>query len=135
MLTSLTAWSVHPDHQAAHILNKLGFIGIPDIIDDYKFACTGDFTGSEIIQNVLFCPVYPYIRAILPPCFSTKYLQEPSSFLILLAVPFEFFLCDFLDRRGKTKFPYSYEISRSRSEEHTSELQSLRHLVCRLLLE
>src|SRR5205814_9367207 len=26
-------------------------------------------------------------------------------------------------------------ISRSRSEEHTSELQSLRHLVCRLLLE
>src|SRR5262245_63597879 len=26
-------------------------------------------------------------------------------------------------------------ISRARSEEHTSELQSLRHLVCRLLLE
>src|SRR5436853_3383561 len=26
-------------------------------------------------------------------------------------------------------------LSRSRSEEHTSELQSLRHLVCRLLLE
>src|SRR5258705_1666290 len=28
-----------------------------------------------------------------------------------------------------------YLLSRSRSEEHTSELQSLRHLVCRLLLE
>src|SRR5205814_5771055 len=27
------------------------------------------------------------------------------------------------------------EIAESRSEEHTSELQSLRHLVCRLLLE
>src|SRR5205814_4403963 len=27
------------------------------------------------------------------------------------------------------------ELERSRSEEHTSELQSLRHLVCRLLLE
>src|SRR5438045_8013906 len=27
------------------------------------------------------------------------------------------------------------EIRRTRSEEHTSELQSLRHLVCRLLLE
>src|SRR5262245_63193115 len=26
-------------------------------------------------------------------------------------------------------------VSRARSEEHTSELQSLRHLVCRLLLE
>src|SRR5437899_12921843 len=37
-------------------------------------------------------------------------------------------------------FPTSKAISRSsgffpRSEEHTSELQSLRHLVCRLLLE
>src|SRR5205814_3651806 len=28
-----------------------------------------------------------------------------------------------------------YELVRLRSEEHTSELQSLRHLVCRLLLE
>src|SRR5437899_12173687 len=27
------------------------------------------------------------------------------------------------------------EVRRQRSEEHTSELQSLRHLVCRLLLE
>src|SRR5205814_7970873 len=32
-------------------------------------------------------------------------------------------------------FPYSGSEPRSRSEEHTSELQSLRHLVCRLLLE
>src|SRR5205814_8771804 len=31
--------------------------------------------------------------------------------------------------------PCSCFMSRSRSEEHTSELQSLRHLVCRLLLE
>src|SRR5262245_62890728 len=29
----------------------------------------------------------------------------------------------------------SYRLAASRSEEHTSELQSLRHLVCRLLLE
>src|ERR1035441_9758212 len=29
----------------------------------------------------------------------------------------------------------SYEVHAMRSEEHTSELQSLRHLVCRLLLE
>src|ERR1039458_10647805 len=28
-----------------------------------------------------------------------------------------------------------WQVSRDRSEEHTSELQSLRHLVCRLLLE
>src|SRR5258705_7000633 len=31
--------------------------------------------------------------------------------------------------------PISQSILASRSEEHTSELQSLRHLVCRLLLE
>src|ERR1035438_10094180 len=30
---------------------------------------------------------------------------------------------------------YAHGIAPSRSEEHTSELQSLRHLVCRLLLE
>src|SRR5687767_15732196 len=32
-------------------------------------------------------------------------------------------------------FPFSQGYSRSRSEEHTSELQSLAYLVCRLLLE
>src|SRR5258705_3084070 len=31
--------------------------------------------------------------------------------------------------------PLPYPASKMRSEEHTSELQSLRHLVCRLLLE
>src|ERR1035437_173900 len=113
MLTLFRSWSVHPDHQAAHILNKLSFIRISDIIDNYKFAFINDFAGSEIIQNVLFCLIYPYIRTVLSPCFSTKYLQEPSSFLILLAVPFEFFLCDFLDRRGKTKHSDSYVFCRS----------------------
>src|SRR5262245_63598798 len=33
------------------------------------------------------------------------------------------------------RFGMSRNLGRSRSEEHTSELQSLRHLVCRLLLE
>src|SRR5947199_2496476 len=35
-------------------------------------------------------------------------------------------------RRGQYR---SAQLERGRSEEHTSELQSLRHLVCRLLLE
>src|SRR5262245_59156549 len=34
-----------------------------------------------------------------------------------------------------TIIPSCWQTSGSRSEEHTSELQSLRHLVCRLLLE
>src|SRR5258705_7114225 len=33
------------------------------------------------------------------------------------------------------KEPFDFELGAGRSEEHTSELQSLRHLVCRLLLE
>src|SRR5438045_9684052 len=38
--------------------------------------------------------------------------------------------------RCRTSMPYSVRCPcRNRSEEHTSELQSLRHLVCRLLLE
>src|SRR5258705_1367146 len=36
--------------------------------------------------------------------------------------------------RGK-RFPRKKLTAAKRSEEHTSELQSLRHLVCRLLLE
>src|SRR3712207_8499136 len=38
--------------------------------------------------------------------------------------------------RGRTLFPSSRAfVSRGRSEEHTSELQSRQYLVCRLLLE
>src|SRR5262245_62892679 len=35
----------------------------------------------------------------------------------------------------RTMAPGPFPKAKSRSEEHTSELQSLRHLVCRLLLE
>src|SRR5262245_63831817 len=38
-------------------------------------------------------------------------------------------------RRSLPEVPVAPEARSSRSEEHTSELQSLRHLVCRLLLE
>src|SRR5437899_7108657 len=40
-----------------------------------------------------------------------------------------------LERRPGKTFRWRGEYSHQRSEEHTSELQSLRHLVCRLLLE
>src|SRR5437899_8142481 len=36
---------------------------------------------------------------------------------------------------GRARAQYDQAQERLRSEEHTSELQSLRHLVCRLLLE
>src|SRR5437899_6128611 len=38
-------------------------------------------------------------------------------------------------RRDEGQRAHVYEACQPRSEEHTSELQSLRHLVCRLLLE
>src|SRR5262245_62917543 len=37
--------------------------------------------------------------------------------------------------RQERQLAMSQELLKKRSEEHTSELQSLRHLVCRLLLE
>src|SRR5437899_4074540 len=40
-----------------------------------------------------------------------------------------------LARRAKEILAGAMLLVRQRSEEHTSELQSLRHLVCRLLLE
>src|SRR5205814_5224768 len=40
-----------------------------------------------------------------------------------------------LGRRGHPRRPEKDQSCGRRSEEHTSELQSLRHLVCRLLLE
>src|ERR1035438_3994770 len=36
---------------------------------------------------------------------------------------------------GELRYDYEHTDLKLRSEEHTSELQSLRHLVCRLLLE
>jgi len=44
------------------------------------------------------------------------------------------YIYDEIDTPERRKFE-SHLVDCSRSEEHTSELQSLRHLVCRLLLE
>src|SRR5258708_29903604 len=41
----------------------------------------------------------------------------------------------FRSHQGRTAFPGDLRWTQSRSEEHTSELQSPDHLVCRLLLE
>src|ERR1039458_10402025 len=62
-------------------------------------------------------------------CFSslpnpTPHVQDPALMLTL-------------NRNRCTRFTYNLvlRLESKRSEEHTSELQSLRHLVCRLLLE
>src|SRR5687768_17758018 len=44
--------------------------------------------------------------------------------------------CPICDQAGECELQdYTYQEGRPRSEEHTSELQSRLHLVCRLLLE
>src|SRR5258706_4726295 len=44
-------------------------------------------------------------------------------------------LCNSTAEVGRSVAPLKSQLRRSRSEEHTSELQSLTNLVCRLLLE
>ena len=86
------------------------------------------------------------------PIFSTVRfsLRQRSSFLYCLflgaAAPLHFILpisrCGSaplfilpISRCGSARDFYNYQFSLRRSEEHTSELQSPDHLVCRLLLE
>src|SRR2546429_10007246 len=59
------------------------------------------------------------------PLFSVQY-STPSDFSLTSAFSF---------RRRRLKLRVPNASSEARSEEHTSELQSRLHLVCRLLLE
>src|SRR5437899_7050217 len=73
--------------------------------------------------------LFPYTTLFRSPAFvSRKYPSAPSN-VEQKDIPPEF-------RRGRAdcrETPVGCPFARS--EEHTSELQSLRHLVCRLLLE
>src|SRR5258705_11801731 len=55
-----------------------------------------------------------------------------SSMTPLIVPPFVTSIAGYVVVRNTSTYP---AIDVTRSEEHTSELQSLRHLVCRLLLE
>src|SRR5262245_42983957 len=63
------------------------------------------------------------------------FAAEDNYYLVMEYVP-GMSLRDLLARQGApTPAQGVYLLKQARSEEHTSELQSLRHLVCRLLLE
>src|SRR5262245_65385566 len=73
--------------------------------------------------------LFPYttlFRSPLPPYFDGRFTNGPVWVEHLAS---HFGLSVFPSYIGGTNFAHG------RSEEHTSELQSLRHLVCRLLLE
>src|SRR5690625_7051811 len=90
-----------------------------------------------------FSPQLLFVRLCLDPCYSTSCPTRRSSDLE----------CDLLRRRLPRPYVYDHGDERQglslpgrfwamvinvrpwRSEEHTSELQSRGHLVCRLLLE
>src|SRR5262245_66445668 len=88
-----------------------------------------------------FCVLLAYTASPLSFCF---FFTDPATTEIYTlslhdALPIfgTFTSSDFNHGRSRL-FPRSadlYLIEEKRSEEHTSELQSLRHLVCRLLLE
>src|SRR5947199_2672254 len=62
--------------------------------------------------------LFPYTTLFRSPCASPRRSSAPGASRRPAVTPWR--------RRSARRF---------RSEEHTSELQSLRHLVCRLLLE
>src|ERR1035438_10568934 len=103
----------------------------------------GNYTNKVCIAAPLTNPIYStlnmsnsrfYGSQRICHCKFTVVMCMNSDRLIYI---FHYFMDSFIDLKGKgaaiciAKCNY---IS-SRSEEHTSELQSLRHLVCRLLLE
>src|SRR5262249_60348666 len=79
--------------------------------------------------------LFPYptlfrsVGQVLPGSSDARDLRLPAEFAFGAD-----FACDARDFRGKAVELVHHRID-SRSEEHTSELQSLTNLVCRLLLE
>src|ERR1035441_7212548 len=79
-----------------------------------------NFIPDTVDQTLLFPPS---LHDWLPEGHLARFLLDVVSALDLSAI-YKFYQ----DKDGRGQAAY-------RSEEHTSELQSLRHLVCRLLLE
>src|SRR5204863_5270170 len=84
-------------------------------------------TGGRVLRDGFESPGALFDREGLRPSVSFRPLRD-----FLLAMLMAILLMDVAVRRIAWDWP---AISRIRSEEHTSELQSRRDLVCRLLLE
>src|SRR5690625_6733866 len=80
--------------------------------------------------------LFPYttlFRSLTRPPL-TDFISVPCKTIPASYVSSIKYSCDAL-RFCAMAFPFTFGIVRPRSEEHTSELQSRGHLVCRLLLE
>src|SRR5690625_5881209 len=90
-------------------------------------------TPEHIAPVWYFTPFYAILRAV-----TIDIGPLDSKFLGLVAMGAAIailFVLPWLDRARVNSMRYKGDIARVRSEEHTSELQSRGHLVCRLLLE
>src|SRR5438093_8509890 len=84
-----------------------------------------------LVRYVLFLHSLRHPRSTLFPYTTLFRSGAPPSALVLPAR----LLDGLVGGDGRARPPPSAEGRRARSEEHTSELQSLTNLVCRLLLE
>src|SRR3989441_2131205 len=129
-------------------------LGASPISSSQRFATPSPHrTGVPIsdrfsIRSTSAPPRAAYFAAVLPvgPAPTTRTSTSrsirpcpiPRSLLSLLGASFGFLTphgaCPH-DTYGGPCLPTLYVFIRARSEEHTSELQSLAYLVCRLLLE
>src|SRR5205823_7196978 len=82
-------------------------------------------------------PLFPYTTLFRshPTCASDARVDLPLDGVHLLQVLLQFLRAGALPRLGPAFTRALRTLGRARSEEHTSELQSLAYLVCRLLLE
>src|SRR5882724_4433294 len=113
----------------------LGYTKIATIADDFAFGheVVAGFhqafedAGGEIVQKL-----WPPLGAADQSAYIGRLHRDVDAVFIGFAgVASLRFLKQFEDAGLKGKIPV---LANQRSEEHTSELQSLRHLVCRLLL-
>src|SRR5262245_64373718 len=95
-------------------------------VDKDKREATVDFTGTSPQQNTNFNAPEPVARAAVLYVFRVMVDDE---------IPMNGGCLRPINIVIPKKSMLSPEYPAARSEEHTSELQSLRHLVCRLLLE
>src|SRR5262245_63311152 len=84
---------------------------------------------AQTTRRALGSPVKIHLPASCESPSGTTRIVTLRSFLICSSISREPFQC------ARAKPPCISGLAEFRSEEHTSELQSLRHLVCRLLLE
>src|ERR1035438_2176117 len=120
-------WSDIPNNRQLRMTEEDGHVGVFRNPSGYSNGNTFDFEGRQLSCEHAGRRVVRYEHdgsvTVIADKFNGKPLNSPNDFVVHPDGGVWF-----------TDPPYGI-MGSYRSEEHTSELQSLRHLVCRLLLE